>query len=102
MQSMLHLMPDNVMFETDYPHPTSLSPGPASVAENPRIVLDKALGGLPDELVRKVVFEYAARVYHLRSEEHPYELQSLMRISYAVFCLKQQPKHTELLHHQNR
>src|SRR3546814_10782724 len=23
-----------------------------------------------------------------RSEEHPYELQSLLRISYAVFCLK--------------
>ena len=69
MQSMLHLMPDNVMFETDYPHPTSLSPGPASVAENPRIVLDKALGGLPDELVRKVVFENAARVYHLDLSE---------------------------------
>src|SRR3546814_5158390 len=29
-------------------------------------------------------------VYHayLRSEEHTSELQSLMRISYAVFCLK--------------
>src|SRR3546814_10151665 len=26
--------------------------------------------------------------YHLRSEEHTSELQSLMRISYAVFCLK--------------
>src|SRR3546814_2467953 len=25
-----------------------------------------------------------------RSEEHTYELQSLMRISYAAFCLKQQ------------
>src|SRR3546814_6881742 len=25
----------------------------------------------------------------MRSEEHTYELQSLMRISYAVFCLKQ-------------
>src|SRR3546814_7611548 len=25
-----------------------------------------------------------------RSEEHTYELQSLMRISYAVFCLKKQ------------
>src|SRR3546814_10261486 len=25
----------------------------------------------------------------VRSEEHPSELQSLMRISYAVFCLKQ-------------
>src|SRR3546814_2686919 len=24
-----------------------------------------------------------------RSEEHTYEIQSLMRISYAVFCLKQ-------------
>src|SRR3546814_10464899 len=27
---------------------------------------------------------------HRRSEEHTSELQSLMRISYAVFCLKQQ------------
>src|SRR3546814_2134871 len=26
--------------------------------------------------------------YHSRSEEHTSELQSLMRISYAVFCLK--------------
>src|SRR3546814_3335071 len=32
----------------------------------------------------------------LRSEEHTSELQSLMRISYAVFCLKKKktPKHT--------
>src|SRR3546814_1061545 len=30
---------------------------------------------------------------HQRSEEHTSELQSLMRISYAVFCLKQ--KHDE-------
>src|SRR3546814_7095629 len=27
-------------------------------------------------------------VFSLRSEEHTSELQSLMRISYAVFCLK--------------
>src|SRR3546814_1920677 len=27
-----------------------------------------------------------------RSEEHTYELQSLMRISYAVFCLKKKIK----------
>src|SRR3546814_2048693 len=26
----------------------------------------------------------------VRSEEHTYDLQSLMRISYAVFCLKKQ------------
>src|SRR3546814_5265373 len=29
-----------------------------------------------------------------RSEEHTSELQSLMRISYAVFCLKKQKKKT--------
>src|SRR3546814_10070414 len=27
-------------------------------------------------------------MWHTRSEEHTSELQSLMRISYAVFCLK--------------
>src|SRR3546814_4222685 len=31
---------------------------------------------------------------HLRSEEHTSELQSLMRISYAVFCLKKKKKIT--------
>src|SRR3546814_9543830 len=30
----------------------------------------------------------------LRSEEHTSELQSLMRISYAVFCLKKKKKDT--------
>src|SRR3546814_2977102 len=33
--------------------------------------------------------------YELESEEHTSELQSLMRISYAVFCLKK--KNTHLL-----
>src|SRR3546814_8550201 len=36
----------------------------------------------------------------LRSEEHTSELQSLMRISYAVFCLKNKNKHnTDKLTH---
>src|SRR3546814_1151090 len=30
--------------------------------------------------------------YEIRSEEHTSELQSLMRISYAVFCLKKKTK----------
>src|SRR3546814_3739411 len=33
---------------------------------------------------------------HLRSEEHTSELQSLMRISYAVFCLKKKRKMQKL------
>src|SRR3546814_1623946 len=31
-----------------------------------------------------------------RSEEHTSELQSLMRISYAVFCLKKKKKHKKI------
>src|SRR3546814_3144600 len=38
-------------------------------------------------LVNTATKECAAR-FRLRSEEHTSELQSLMRISYAVFCLK--------------
>src|SRR3546814_8362011 len=34
------------------------------------------------------VFDAAAAPFFQRSEEHTSELQSLMRISYAVFCLK--------------
>src|SRR3546814_8341439 len=39
-------------------------------------------------VVPKRVGEKFAEKYGLRSEEHTSELQSLMRISYAVFCLK--------------
>src|SRR3546814_10919008 len=47
-----------------------------------------------DELVgdRAVI----GRVDRVRSEEHTSELQSLMRISYAVFCLKKN-KHSTIL-----
>src|SRR3546814_9363511 len=41
-----------------------------------------ALGALKEERVRNI-----------RSEEHTSELQSLMRISYAVFCLNKNTKH---------
>src|SRR3546814_2997343 len=34
------------------------------------------------------------RLSHERSEEHTSELQSLMRTSYAVFCLKKKRIHT--------
>src|SRR3546814_5768528 len=35
--------------------------------------------------------------FGLRSEEHTSELQSLMRISYAVFCLKKKKQSTYLM-----
>src|SRR3546814_4747567 len=37
-----------------------------------------------------------------RSEEHTSELQSLMRISYAVFCLKKKKKHQKVITKTNK
>src|SRR3546814_4231634 len=61
----------------------------------PLQVVQKPLGGQPHKLAkvpalpirdrRLGVFD---RGLNERSEEHTSELQSLMRISYAVFCLK--------------
>src|SRR3546814_1489328 len=42
----------------------------------------------PRELAAKIGEDRAVVGARLRSEEHTSELQSLMRISYAVFCLK--------------
>src|SRR3546814_4608574 len=43
------------------------------------------------EPAHHVAADPVIRLYH-RSEEHTSELQSLMRISYAVFCLKKKNK----------
>src|SRR3546814_4025306 len=40
----------------------------------------------------RVIGKRSAASQNLRSEEHTSELQSLMRISYAVFCLKKKNK----------
>src|SRR3546814_7350341 len=47
------------------------------------LVHDAARPGLPADALKRLID---------RSEEHTSELQSLMRISYAVFCLKKQKK----------
>src|SRR3546814_10198992 len=55
-------------------------------------ILRRALAGLPAEIWdgagENPYFGILALADHVRSEEHTSELQSLMRISYAVFCLK--------------
>src|SRR3546814_1233666 len=46
--------------------------------------------------VRKCAFDPPPQCISARSEEHTSELQSLMRISYAVFCLQTKKHKTEL------
>src|SRR3546814_9427865 len=45
-----------------------------------------------DTLVLVLLPDSGDTVQAMRSEEHTSELQSLMRISYAVFCLKKKKK----------
>src|SRR3546814_8527028 len=71
---------------------------PAQSAAAPFVAYGTPVGNIPDPIARALdglldeVQSLRARVTELegrrRSEEHTSELQSLMRISYAVFCLK--------------
>src|SRR3546814_7636632 len=46
--------------------------------------------GMVDNILRPIL---VGRDTRIRSEEHTSELQSLMRLSYAVFCLKKKNNH---------
>src|SRR3546814_1145797 len=52
------------------------------------IVLTSEVTGIPSNMLRLSL--------ERRSEEHTSELQSLMRISYAVFCLKKKNNTTHI------
>src|SRR3546814_1337644 len=56
----------------------------------------RVLGARPPEGFNYELFldEQAKKISKSRSEEHTSELQSLMRSSYAVFCLKKKKKKT--------
>jgi predicted TIM-barrel fold metal-dependent hydrolase len=56
---------DNILYETDFPHPTSMSPGPATTAISPRDFIQQSLGDLPETTQRKILHDNAARIYHL-------------------------------------
>src|SRR3546814_4199346 len=64
-----------------------------------RAIID-ALPARPEEVRDVPIGEGASKMVSLRfplerSEEHTSELQSLMRISYAVFCLKKKTIHNQ-------
>src|SRR3546814_10783509 len=60
-----------------------------------RAVLDVGPAPDADELARRAAYAVSCFLA-IRSEEHTSELQSLIRISYAVFCLKKKNTHTRL------
>ena len=50
--------PDNTMWSSDYPHTAATYP-------RSREIVDKRLGTLPEEDIRKIVHDTAVRVYRL-------------------------------------
>jgi predicted TIM-barrel fold metal-dependent hydrolase len=63
---LLETYPDNFMFETDYPHPTSLSLAPISPADVlPSEHIRQAFAKVPPDIARKVLHDNAASVYHV-------------------------------------
>src|SRR3546814_7481307 len=88
---MIRRPPRSTRTDTLFPYTTlfrSTTPGIAATkvrGSGPSVAIEATLGG--------AVLASRARG---RSEEHTSELQSLMRKSYAVFCLKKkQNKHTD-------
>src|SRR3546814_5534156 len=100
---MIRRPPRSTRTDTLFPYTTlfrSLRPSPAFAGEGARALLavlvrrrrvrHRVAIGVDDADLTQV--QRAHRLF--RSEEHTSELQSLMRISYAVFCLKKKINHT--------
>src|SRR3546814_9124707 len=70
--------------KTQKPHPTQ---------PIPNHILRSRIGQIMLGLQNQDLEHHDRVKRRTRSEEHPSELQSLMRISYAVFCLKKKNEH---------
>src|SRR3546814_6315470 len=83
--------PSSTRTDTLFPYTTLFrSAMPAGGAEIPTFLsyfIEKRLSKHPEEFGNGAIEGVAGR-----SEEHTSELQSLMRVSYAVFCLKKKNK----------
>src|SRR4051812_47329454 len=57
---------DSLLYESDFPHPTSMSRGPASSAVQPREYIAETFADLSEDVRRKLLHDNAARLYHMQ------------------------------------
>src|SRR3546814_1018541 len=100
------LFPYTTLFRSEtHNHPTAIAPFPGAATGAGGEIRDegatgrgsKPKAGLTGFTVSNLRFDDASQAWEgegSRSEEHTSELQSLMRISYAVFCLKKKKPQT--------
>src|SRR3546814_8440061 len=95
---MIRRPPRSTRTDTLFPYPTLFrsierKDEAAVAAKADDFAIDIVVVGRPDA---DIAAERHRKTRHFeRSEEHTSELQSLMRISYAVFCLKKKKKVTK-------
>ena len=55
----------NILYETDFPHSTSMSPGPKSSAVQPDLFVKQAMAGVDKQDIAKILHDNAAAIYGL-------------------------------------
>src|SRR3546814_9313374 len=89
---MIRRPPRSTRTDTLFPYTTLFRSREAISTRAPPPIVDETASlrrYTPFEAVGRALFKASTSAARLdRSEEHTSELQSLMRISYAVFCLK--------------
>src|SRR3546814_10750563 len=108
---MIRRPPRSTRTDTLFPYTTlfrSRFPAAALLLAGAALAVQPAVAGKQDDTLRMAYDQAPESVdpYYnnvrigVRSEEHTSELQSLMRISYAVFCLKKKNPHHIQSHQQ--
>src|SRR3546814_1790360 len=94
---MIRRPPRSTRTDTLFPYTTLFRSDPRRPQGAGRYRAQDGEFGLSDPPSGRCVAGLHDRRGRLRSEEHTSELQSLMRISYAVFCLKKKTKKHSVL-----
>src|SRR3546814_4343812 len=100
---MIRRPPRSTRTDTLFPYTTLFRSAHLPLIPEPMTIASKLLvDAIPDAFSncrqKRSALKFLKLVVMSRSEEHTSELQSLMRISYAVFCLKKKKKTEEHTH----
>ena len=67
MKNAVGHLPDNIMWETDFPHPTCQHPGlEGGVTEHPADYAERVFEGVPEATIEKVLHSTAATLYGIQ------------------------------------